>query len=68
MNGVLYILIASTSAILAVVFFVLDSRKCRRERYTEKYGWKSSSIWHLFALICAVVAYAMFYPLFHATT
>ena len=66
MAGVLWVTVASLFAILAVIFFVLDYRKCYRERYWEKYGYRSSSIWILPAFVCGVIAYAMFYPLFHA--
>lgn len=66
MIGVLWIVVASSFAIFAVIFAVLDSRKWRREHYKEKYGYRASTIWFLFALICGFIAYLMFYPLFHA--
>lgn len=60
------ILIGSVSTVLAVVFGVLDSKKCDRENYRERYGPRSSSIWMLPATFFGFIAYVCFDMAIHS--
>ncbi len=52
--------VGSVFAGIALLFMLLDFRKCSREHYAEKYGNKSSSLWMLLAAPFALVAIIFF--------
>jgi energy-converting hydrogenase Eha subunit A len=52
--------VSGVAAVAAICFAILDYRKCTRENYIRKYGYRSSSIWILPAIALGMIAIAFF--------
>ncbi len=51
--------------VIALVFLLLDFRKCDREQYTERFGRKSGSLWMRMATPVMLIASILIKSAFH---